>query len=221
MLQIILDDLVKRYPPLETLRDELLKAGQCLIDCYEKKGKVLACGNGGSSSDADHIVAELMKGFEHQRPVDEWLKNKLIEVGGDRGAWLSEKLQVGLPAISLTAHTALITAVANDNGADVIFAQQVVGYGNPGDVLLAISSSGHSQNVIDAILVAKAKGLTVIGLTGESGGKMKDLCDILMNVPGQRTASVQEYHLPLIHALCWMVESHFFGNIYPDPKKSL
>jgi len=136
----------------------------------------------------------------------------------ERGSYLAEKLQHGLPAISLTAHSALITAVANDTDADLIFAQQVVGYGNAGDVLIAISSSGNSQNVLDAILTAKAKGLSVIGLSGESGGKMKPMCDILVNVPGKRTAFVQELHLPVYHALCVMIENHFFGNDYLDQK---
>ncbi len=220
MLQIILEDLIKRYPALETLKDKISDAGQALISCYENKGKVLVCGNGGSSSDSDHIVGELMKGFEHKRPIDEQFKNKLLEIDRERGRFLSEKLQVGLPAISLTAQTALITAVANDNDASVIFAQQVVGYGSAGDILIAISSSGNSQNVLDAILVAKAKGLKVIGLTGESRGKMNGLCDVLINVPGKRTASVQELHLPVYHALCVMVESHFFGNYYLDLKQS-
>jgi len=220
MLQIILDELLKRYPLLETVKNEILNAGQCLIECYENNGKVLVCGNGGSCSDSDHIVGELMKGFEHKRPLDEQFKNKLLEFGGERGQFLSEKLQIGLPAISLTAQTGLITAVANDNDASVIFAQQVVGYGNGGDILIAISSSGNSQNVVDAILVGKAKGLKVIGLTGESGGKMNGICDILINVPGKRTASVQEFHLPVYHALCVMVETHFFGNYYLDAEKS-
>lgn len=213
---ILLEELIRRYPQLLSLQDEIQRVADCLIECYQHGGKVLVCGNGGSCSDSDHIVGELMKGFEHKRPVDELFRNKLLEIGGERGQFLSEKLQVGLPAISLTAQTALITAVANDNDASVIFAQQVVGYGNPGDVLIAISSSGNSQNVVDAILVAKAKGLLVIGLTGESGGKMKDLCDCIINVPGKRTASVQEYHLPVYHALCMMVETHFFGNFYLD-----
>mgnify|MGYP000889825131 CR=1 FL=1 len=218
MIQVILNDLIKRYPALEVLKSELASAGECLIDCYTKGGKVLVCGNGGSCSDSDHIVGELMKGFEHKRPIDAQFRNKLLEIDSERGQFLSEKLQVGLPAISLTAHSGLITAVANDNDASVIFAQQVVGYGVPGDVLIAISSSGNSQNIVDAILVAKAKGLSIIGLTGEAGGKMKNLCNILINVPGKRTASVQEYHLPVYHALCVMVESHFFGNFYLDGK---
>ena len=218
MIQLILNDLLKRYPQLETVKSEILSVGECLIDCYEMGGKVLVCGNGGSCSDSDHIVGELMKGFEHKRPIDDQLKKQLIGIDSDRGTYLAEKLQHGLPAISLTAHNALITAVANDTDANLIFAQQVVGYGNPGDVLIAISSSGNSQNVLDAILTAIAKGLSVIGLTGESGGKMKAMCDILINVPEKRTASVQELHLPVYHALCVMVETHFFGNNYLDQK---
>ena len=131
---------------------------------------------------------------------------------GERGKYLSEKLQQGLPAISLTAHSALITAVANDTDADLIFAQQVVGYGNPGDILIAISSSGNSRNVLDAAITARAMEMTVIGLTGETGGRLKSLCDILINVPGGSTPLIQELQMPVYHALCLMVEHAFFGN---------
>lgn len=216
MNALILEDLLKRYPQLNVVANQIEAAGKCLINCYEKGGKVLICGNGGSCSDSDHIVGELMKGFEHKRPVSKELKEQLHEIGGERGKYLAEMLQHGLPAISLTAHNALITAVANDTDGNLIFAQQVVGYGNVGDVLIAISSSGNSQNILDAILTAKAKGLKVIGLTGESGGMMKKMCDILVNVPGKRTATVQEFHLPVYHVLCVMVENHFFGNYYLD-----
>lgn len=209
-----LDELIGRYPQLSSVKNEIQKAGECLIKCYTQEKKVLVCGNGGSCSDSDHIVGELMKGFEHSRPIPESLKNQLSEIDEERGKYLAEKLQHGLPAISLTAHSGLITAVANDTDANLIFAQQVLGYGTPGDVLIAISSSGNSQNVIDAIITAKAKGLSVIGLTGETGGKLKAFCDILINVPGKRTAIVQELHLPVYHTLCVMVESHFFGNYY-------
>ncbi len=210
--EFYLQELVDRYPQLVKVKDQVGKAAECLINCYEQGFKVLVCGNGGSCSDADHIVGELMKGFEHKRSIGEPLKKELIAYGGDRGTYLTEKLQQALPAISLTAHNALITAIANDTHGDLIFAQQVVGYGNAGDVLMAISSSGNSQNILDAIITAKAKGLTVIGLTGESGGKMKPLCDILINVPGTRTAFVQELHLPVYHTLCLMVENFIFGN---------
>ena len=172
----------------------------------------MVCGNGGSSSDSDHIVGELMKGFEQKRPIGESIKNRLIGLAAERGRYLSEKLQQGLPAISLAAHHALMTAVANDTDAVLVFAQQVIGYGKPGDVLIGISSSGNSQNVIDAMITAKATGMVVIALTGETGGKMKSFCDVLINVQGNRTAFVQELHLPVYHTLCQMVEHSFFGN---------
>jgi D-sedoheptulose 7-phosphate isomerase len=208
----ILEELISRYPQLFSVKDEIRKAGECVIASYNNKGKVLVCGNGGSCSDSDHIVGELMKGFEKKRKISESLKKQLSEIAGDRGQYIAEKLQQGLPAISLTAHNALITAVANDTDADLIFAQQVIGYGDAGDVLIGISSSGNSQNIIDALITAKAKNMVVIGLTGETGGRMKQYCDILINVPGRRTSFVQELHLPVYHALCLMVENHFFDN---------
>lgn len=209
---IFLAELISRYPQLLPVEIEIQKAAESIISCYEQGGKLLVCGNGGSCSDSDHIVGELMKGFENKRPIGKPLKDGLSVLGGERGKYLAEKLQNALPAISLTTHSALITAVANDTDANLIFAQQVVGYGNPGDVLIAISSSGNAQNVIDAIITAKAKGMIVIGLTGETGGKMKSYCDVLVNVPGTRTAYVQELHLPVYHTLCLMVEHFFFGN---------
>lgn len=209
---IFLEELIGRYPDLLPLKEEISKAAESLIECYRKGNKVLVCGNGGSCSDSDHIVGELMKGFENMRPVQENMKNRLSEIAGERGAYLAGKLQQALPTISLTAHSALITAVANDTDASLVFAQQVVGYGIEGDVIIGISSSGNSQNIIDALITAKAKKMQVIGLTGETGGKMKDYCDILINVKGKRTAFVQELHLPVYHTLCMMVEDHFFGK---------
>jgi D-sedoheptulose 7-phosphate isomerase len=208
----LLENLVCRYPQLESLKEEIQKAADCLIKCYANGGKVLVCGNGGSCSDSNHIVGELMKGFEHKRPIEEPLKKQLSYIGEERGKYLAEKLQQGLPAISLTSHSALITAVSNDMDADLIFAQQVTGYGNAGDVLIAISTSGDSQNVVDAVITAKAKGLLIIALTGKSGGKIKMFCDILLNVPEINTAFVQELHLPVYHTLCRLVENNFFGN---------
>ena len=214
---IQLKELAERYPQLLPLEDKISGAADCLVKCFRNKGKVLVCGNGGSSSDSDHIVGELMKGFEQKRPLVEELKNELVARGGERGAYLSEKLQQGLPAISLTAHSGLISAVANDTDADLIFAQQVVGYGNPGDILIALSTSGNSRNILDAIITAKAKGMTVIGLTGETGGMMGSYCDILINVPGRSTAFVQELHLPVYHFLCLIAETSIFGNKNRQP----
>lgn len=209
---ILVDQLCERYPTLTTVKPAIEAACNQLIACYENGGKVLVCGNGGSCSDSDHIVGELMKSFELKRPIKSTIQEKLAIIDPERGSYLASHLQQGLPAISLTAHTALTTAVANDIDGEVIFAQQVIGYGQPDDILIGISSSGNSQNVLDACMVAKAMNLKVIGLTGETGGKMKPLCDILVNVPGRRTFMVQELHLPVYHVLCLAVEHHFFGT---------
>ena len=208
----IIEDLINRYPRLAKVEDKIEKGADCLIDCFSEGRKILLCGNGGSSSDCDHITGELLKGFEHKRPLEESLKKKLELIGGGRGKHLSERLQKGFPAISLTAHTSLLTAFANDVDPDLIFAQQVSVYGNNSDVLIAISTSGNSRNIIDAIITAKAKGMTVIGLTGETGGEMKTICDILINVPETRTSYVQELHFPVYHALCLIIENYFFPS---------
>jgi len=206
----IIDQLCERYPSLNGVRPAIEDACTQMIACYEQGGKILVCGNGGSCSDSEHIVGELMKSFELKRPIKHAVKEKLAVISPERGSYLAQHLQQGLPAISLTAHAALITAVANDIDGDIIFAQQVIGYGKKNDILLGISSSGNSQNVLDACIVAKAMDLKVIGLTGETGGKMKEFCDTLINVPGRRTFMVQELHLPVYHVLCLAVEHHFF-----------
>jgi D-sedoheptulose 7-phosphate isomerase len=207
---MIIKELIKRHPRLEKVENEIRLSAESIIKCYQQGGKVLVCGNGGSCSDSDHIVGELMKGFEHKRPVGDPFRKQLESIDGVRGRYLAEKLQQGLPAISLTAHSALITAVANDIDADLIFAQQVAGYGRSGDVLIGISSSGNSRNVVDAMITARAREMIVIGLTGETGGLMRQYCNILINVPGTRTAHVQELQLPVYHTLCMVTENHFF-----------
>jgi D-sedoheptulose 7-phosphate isomerase len=206
-----LEELIHRYPQLEDICDKINEAAERLIRCYQNGNKVLICGNGGSSSDSDHIAGELLKGFEQKRPLDDSMRSSLLSASGERGPYLAEKLQSGLPAISLSAHTGLITAVANDTDATLIYAQQVMGFGDPGDVLIGISTSGNAQSVLDAAITARAKGMTIIGMTGETGGKLKSLCDILLNVPEKRTSFVQELHLPVYHSLCLMIEYHFFG----------
>ena len=208
----VLKELVERYPQLLPKKDEIGKAADSIINCFRNGGKLLVCGNGGSSSDSDHIAGEMMKGFEHKRPLKAKLKHELIKADKERGLYLSEILQQGLPAISLSAHTGLMTAVANDTDADLIYAQQVISYGNPGDILMALSTSGNSHNIVDAIITAKSKGLTVIGLTGETGGKIGQMCDILINVPEKNTAFVQELHLPVYHAICRIIEIEMFAK---------
>jgi D-sedoheptulose 7-phosphate isomerase len=208
----ILEELTRRYPQLADISNQIHKAADCMIKCYQQGNKILVCGNGGSSSDSDHIAGELLKGFEQKRPVSKSMHDLLISVSDERGSFLAEKLQTGLPAISLSAHTGLVTAVSNDTDASLIYAQQVIGYGNPGDVLIGLSTSGNAQNVIDAAITARAKGLTVICMTGKTGGKLKNLSDILINVPETRTSFIQELHLPVYHTLCLMVENYFFGK---------
>jgi len=207
-----LQQMLNRYSRLKPLEDQISSAVDMIVDCYKNGGKVLVCGNGGSASDADHIVGELMKSFEGYRPLDAEFQQKLKELSEERGEMLATKLQQGLPAVSLTVHNALITAIANDINGDVIFAQQVTGLGKEGDILIGLSTSGNSKNVIDAMIVAKAKRLKTIAFTGETGGKMKDWCDVLLNVPEKRTAFVQELHLPVYHVICMMIENIMFPD---------
>jgi D-sedoheptulose 7-phosphate isomerase len=206
-----LESLLIRYPQLLSVRNEIEAATELLVRAFGNNGKVLVCGNGGSSADAGHIVGELLKSFELKRPLSQIFKANLLQVSPERGEFLSEQLQQGLPAISLTAHSALITAVANDINADLIFAQQITGYGKTGDVLIGISCSGNSQNIIDALITAKAMGLSTIGLSGKTGGKMREFCDVSIQVPETRTSLIQELHLPIYHTICLLVESHFFS----------
>jgi D-sedoheptulose 7-phosphate isomerase len=207
-----IDHLCERYPALSGLRNTIAEAAGMIINCYTRGGKLLICGNGGSSADADHFTAELMKSFESGRPLDESLKKRFHEISGTRGRYLGEKLEHALPAISLPSNTALATAISNDIDPSLIFAQQVIGYGEEGDVLIGISTSGNSQNIVDACIAAKTLNLNVIGISGKTGGKMKHYCDLLVNVPETRTAWVQELHLPVLHALCLIVENHFYSH---------
>ncbi|MCG2460403.1 SIS domain-containing protein [Flavobacteriaceae bacterium F89] len=206
----ILKDLIQRYPPLNTCRESIYAAGSTLIDCYNKDGKLLVCGNGGSASDSDHIVGELMKSFSKKRPLADELVKKLEGISPVKGPKLAAKLERGLPAIALHAHGGLVSAISNDIGGDYIYAQQVLGYGKKNDVLWVITTSGNSVNVLEACITAKALGMKIIGLLGESGGEAKSLCDVAICVPATSTAKVQEYHLPVYHALCIMVEETFF-----------
>jgi D-sedoheptulose 7-phosphate isomerase len=207
----LLQQFFERHKELACLEEQVKQSIQVIAEAFRKGNKLLVCGNGGSSADADHIVGELMKGFEMKRPVSSSIQSILKEQFGARGAMLASVLQQGFPAISLSAHTALVTAVSNDLGGDYIYAQQVAGYGKAGDVLWAISTSGNAHNVLDALMVAKAAGLTTIGMTGESGGEMKPYCDVLLNVPSTATARVQELHLPLYHMICRLLEREFFS----------
>lgn len=208
--QKILDELLERYPKLEAVKSQIQDAYEMLEDCYENGGKLLAAGNGGSCADAEHIVGELMKGFVKRRPLSEDLRQKLCNEDSESGELLAKSLQGSLPAIALNNHPGLNTAFANDVDANMIFAQQVCGYGNPGDIFLGISTSGNSENILYAVTAAKAKGLKVLGLTGKDGGKLGQRADAAIIVPEMETYKIQELHLPVYHGLCLMLEERFF-----------
>ena len=207
---MMINDLVKRYPVLETVKADIERFYKMMEECYENGGKVLIVGNGGSAADAEHIVGELMKGFVKNRTVSEDMRAELLRIDPERGAALAKNLQGGLPAIALTAHTSLNTAFANDRDPVMIYAQQVNGYGNPGDMFIGISTSGNAENVMYAAVTAKAKGLKVLALTGKDGGKLAKIADASIIVPVQETYKIQELHLPIYHVLCLMLEDHFY-----------
>lgn len=208
-----LGQLVLRYPNLEVCKSDIENCYKILECCFESGNKLLIAGNGGSCADSQHIVGELMKGFLLPRTCSAALSEKLKEVGGERGAELAEKLQGGLSAIALTDHQALNTAYMNDvaDGGSFTFAQQVYGYGKPGDVFLGISTSGNAKNVMNAAVVARALGMKVIGFTGRSGGELGNFADVAIKVPEEETYLIQELHLPVYHCICLMLEEKFFG----------
>lgn len=208
----MLKDLIKRYPVLESVYEDIETVYKTMTECFENGGKVLIAGNGGSAADSEHIVGELMKGFAKRRPVGAEMRAALMAIDEARGAELAGKLQGGLPAIALNAHTALSTAFANDVDPVLCYAQQVNGYGKPGDVFLGISTSGNAENVMYAAVTAKAKGMKVLALTGKDGGKLAKVADRSVIVPSQETYMIQELHLPIYHVLCLMLEEHFYAE---------
>lgn len=210
-LQKHVDLLIERYPQLNEICDDMIRAYLVLENCFENGGKLLVAGNGGSAADAEHIVGELMKGFKLPRKCSTEYAEKLKAVNTELGAVLAENLQGALPAIALDGHPSLTTAYMNDCEPLLCFAQQVNGYGKEGDVLLGISTSGNSKNVLYAATVAKAKGMKVVGLTGAKDSKLAAMADVCIRVPQTETYMIQEYHLPVYHALCLMLEDHFYA----------
>ncbi len=207
-----IDLLMKRYPSLETVKNEIIGAYLIMEQSYSNDGKLLVAGNGGSAADSEHMVGELMKGFKKQRKLSKEYADALINVDSKLGKILSEKLQGTLPASSLNGHIALTTAYMNDCDPLLCFAQQVNGFGSAGDVFLGISTSGNSKNILYAATVAKAKGMKVIGLTGESENKLQKYSDVCVKAPQKETYMIQELHLPIYHCWCLMLEDKFFGD---------
>ncbi len=204
-----MEKLLKRYPELMAVKGEMTDTRNLIIDTYEKGGKLLLCGNGGSAADCEHIAGELMKSFKRKRPIKTELAERLAAFGED-GERLAKTLECGLPAISLCGHPALSTAYANDRDPYMVYAQQINAMGREGDLLIALTTSGNSKNCLYAAMVAKAMGLKVVSITGEGGGKIAELSDICIRLPECETYLVQELTLPLYHYLCAEAEDHFY-----------
>ena len=203
--------IYERYEILSPVKQDIENAKDAIIGSFKSGGKLLLCGNGGSAADCEHIVGELMKGFLSKRRLSEELKQSMIKNAGYINKDWLEKLQGGLPAISLTSAAALNSAFCNDVDPELVYAQQLMGLGDDRDVLLCISTSGNSKNVCAAATVGKALGIKVIGLTGKSGGKLKEIADICICAPETETYKVQELHLPIYHYICAEAEKHFFN----------
>ena len=206
-----IDDLVSRYPKLYTTEEDIVNAYLMMEECYEKDGKLLIAGNGGSAADAEHIAGELMKRFKAPRPIFSEFSEKLKIIDPVRGEKLSHNLERSLTAIPLVAHEAFTTAYINDVDGLGVFAQQLFSFGRPGDTFWGLSTSGNSENIILAAVTARAMGIKVIGLTGETGGHLCKIADVCIKVPERETYLIQELHLPIYHCLCMMLEMHFFG----------
>lgn len=205
------DELISRYPALSRCKDSLDAALNMLCESFRNGHKLLTCGNGGSAADAEHMVGELMKGFLLPRTLGDDLYARMQEICPNEANYFRDNLQGALPAIALVDQIALNTAFANDQAADLSFAQQVLGLGKEGDVLIAITTSGNSANVLYAVQMARVMGVKTIALTGSTGGKVKSLADISICVPEDETYRIQEYHLPIYHMLCLALEQEFFG----------
>lgn len=195
-----MEELFERYPALKACEKNIKKALELMIQTYEQGGKILICGNGGSAADSEHIVGELMKGFLLKRPVED---ERIPEE-------LRCRLQGSLPAISLPSQISVLSAFINDEDPEMLYAQLVYGYARENDLVIGISTSGNSANIVNALRVAKALGSKTLALTGEKPSKLSELCDVTINAPSSETFKIQEYHLPIYHYLCAAVENKFF-----------
>ena len=205
-----IDELVNRYPSLKSCKVEIENATRVFIEVYKKGGKLLICGNGGSASDAQHIVGELMKAFCKKRKISAEIEQNLKKnpLFDDE---LISNLEGSLPAISLNSETSLMTATMNDRVSELVYAQQVLGYAKENDALLCISTSGNSKNIVNAASVAKAMNIKVVSLTGQKDSKLSSISDITIKAPEVETFKIQELHLPIYHAICLEIEEYFFA----------
>jgi D-sedoheptulose 7-phosphate isomerase len=211
--EFFLDEFKEKYPMMDYLEKDIRELISKVVYRIKLGGKILVCGNGGSASDSEHIVGELLKEFYIKRPVDESFKGRLKGYVHEKDFdYITRCLQGAIPAVSLVSQTGFLTAYGNDVSFDMAYAQQVYAYGEKNDVFIGLSTSGNASNLCYAAKVAKAKDVLVISLTGETGGELKKLSDILLNVPAQETFMVQEYHLPLYHLICRALEYEIFGG---------
>jgi D-sedoheptulose 7-phosphate isomerase len=208
--QEILDEMVTSYPVLSDIQADVRKAYEVMRDSYRYGGKLLICGNGGSAGASDHIACELLKTMELKRPLNTAQRKMIMERYPEEGAWLADNLTQGLPTISLLGHAAFLSAMDNDVNSDLAYAQAVFSLGKPGDVLLAISTSGKAKNVKNAVRVANAIGMHTVALTGRLLPDLKDLCEVAICTPGESSVRVLERHLPIYHVLCRLLENYFF-----------
>lgn len=208
----IIDRLIERYPVLSVLRSSIIHCVELMATAYRNGNKIMVCGNGGSAADSMHIVGELLKSFVLRRSLPQTMEDRIREEYGELADYYIQNLQQAVPAISLVSETSLFTAYGNDNAADLVFAQQVLGQGRPGDVLIAISTSGNSSNILHAARIARITGISVVSMTGQSGGKLRELSDVLLAVPETVTYQIQELHLPIYHVLCLAIEQELFDN---------
>lgn len=206
-----LDDVIGRFPSLGSCRAAMAGAVERIAGACEAGGKLLVCGNGGSAADSEHLVADLMKGFMVPRPIPAGERQRLRDLGDARGT-IADGLQGAIPAIALSGSGAFLTAMGNDVDYDLVFAQQVYGLGHPGDVLLAISTTGTSASVVHAARVARLKGMPVVVLTGRDGGDLAALADVAIRVPADLVFEIQELHLPVYHALALALERRLFAQ---------
>lgn len=205
----MLNELIKRYPELSGIKTDLEKASELMLSTVKQGGKILLCGNGGSCADCDHIVGELMKGFLSKRRIKEDFSDSLKSLYPNEADYFTENLQEGIPAISLTSHAAVLSAFANDVAPDMVYAQLVYGYGKKEDLLIGISTSGNSKNVVNAVKIAKTMGLSTLALTGKNPCAL-DICDVTLKSPETETFKIQEYHLPIYHFLCAELEKNLY-----------
>ena len=205
-----IQQLTERYPQLVSLTKDINAAFDIISESFSNNGKLMIAGNGGSAADAEHMVGELMKNFIIKRKLPASFVSEIKAVDSEIAQYLIPRLQPGLPAIALSCHASLNTAAINDIDGNITFSQQVYGYGKQGDVLLGISTSGNSKNILYAAATAKAKKMKIVALTGAGGGKLKQFADISLIVPETETYKIQELHLPVYHCLCQMLETKFF-----------